>query len=106
MSRPDIAAAKVAENIIRADVRALSAYHVPDASGFVKLDAMENPHRLPAALQSELGQRLGALALNRYPDGRVDDLREALGTYAGLPQGFDLMLGNGSDELIQAIITA
>ena len=28
------------ENIIRADVRALSAYHVPDASGLIKLDAM------------------------------------------------------------------
>jgi histidinol-phosphate aminotransferase len=34
----------------------------------VKLDAMENPHRLPAELQEALGKRLGALALNRYPD--------------------------------------
>ncbi|MEO0318602.1 MAG: hypothetical protein RL404_2279, partial [Pseudomonadota bacterium] len=60
-------AAKVAENIIRADVRALSAYHVPDASGFVKLDAMENPYTLPPELQQQLGQRLGQLAMNRYP---------------------------------------
>jgi histidinol-phosphate aminotransferase len=67
---------------------------------------MENPHRLPAALQAHLGQRLGALALNRYPDGRVDDLRHALADYAGMPEGFDIMLGNGSDELISLLAMA
>ena len=50
----------VSKNIIRADVRALSAYHVPDASGFVKLDAMENPYTLTPELQQELGRRLGS----------------------------------------------
>ena len=88
------------KNRIRPDVQAMHAYAVQDSAGMVKLDAMENPHRLPAALQAELGQRLGALALNRYPDGRVNDLRDALAAYAQLPDGFDIMLGNGSDELI------
>jgi histidinol-phosphate aminotransferase len=78
----------------------MHAYAIQDSEGMVKLDAMENPHRLPPALQAELGRRLGALALNRYPDGRVNDLRAALATYAGMPEGFDIMLGNGSDELI------
>lgn len=91
---------------IRADVRAMHAYAVQDASGMVKLDAMENPHQLPPALQEQLGQRLGALALNRYPDGRVNDLRHALAHYAGMPAGFDLMLGNGSDELISLLALA
>ena len=72
----------------------------------VKLDAMENPHRLPAALQEALGKRLGALALNRYPDGRVNDLRHALANYAQMPEGFDIMLGNGSDELISLLAMA
>ena len=85
---------------IRPDVLAMRAYAVQSADGMVKLDAMENPHRLSAALQAELGQRLAALALNRYPDGRVNDLREALADYAQMPAGFDIMLGNGSDELI------
>jgi histidinol-phosphate aminotransferase len=67
---------------------------------------MENPHRLPAALQAELGQRLGALALNRYPGERVNDLRRALAAYARMPEGFDIMLGNGSDELISLIAMA
>lgn len=85
----------------------MQAYAVPSAHGLVKLDAMENPYALPAALQAQLGQRLGALALNRYPDPqRMDDLRQALALYAGVPDGFDLMLGNGSDELIAILATA
>lgn len=91
---------------IRQDVQGMHAYAIQDSAGMVKLDAMENPHRLPAELQESLGRRLGALALNRYPDGRVNDLREALARHAGLPEGFDLMLGNGSDELISLLAMA
>ena len=92
--------------LIRQDVQAMHAYAVQDSVGLVKLDAMENPHRLPQDLQDQLGQRLGALALNRYPDNRVNDLRQALARYAAMPEGFDLMLGNGSDELISLLALA
>ncbi len=91
---------------IRQDVQSMHAYAIQDSVRMVKLDAMENPHRLPAHLQAELGRRLGALALNRYPDGRVNDLRRALADYAGMPDGFDIMLGNGSDELISLLSLA
>jgi len=84
----------------------MHAYAIQDSVGMVKLDAMENPHRLPTALQAKLGQRLGALALNRYPDGRVNDLRTALADHARMPEGFDIMLGNGSDELISLLAMA
>ncbi len=94
------------KKLIRQDVQSMHAYAIQDSAGMVKLDAMENPHRLPPALQAELGQRLGALALNRYPDGRVNDLRQALADYAGMPEGFDIMLGNGSDELISLLALA
>ncbi|HXE21202.1 MAG TPA: histidinol-phosphate transaminase [Rhodoferax sp.] len=93
-------------NRIRQDIQSMHAYAVQDARGLVKLDAMENPHRLPPELQAELGRRLGALALNRYPDGRVNDLRAALAAYAKMPDGFDIMLGNGSDELISLLALA
>ena len=92
--------------VIRSDVQAMHAYAIQDSAGMVKLDAMENPHRLPQALQEKLGQRLGALALNRYPGSRVNDLRHALAAYAAMPDGFDLMLGNGSDELISLLALA
>jgi len=91
---------------IRPDVQAMHAYTVQPAQGLVKLDAMENPHRLPPELQAELGQRLGALALNRYPGDRIQDLRAALQRYAPVPDGFALMLGNGSDELISLLALA
>ena len=94
------------QRCIRQDVLGMHAYAIQDSKGMVKLDAMENPHRLPADLQEALGRRLGALALNRYPDGRVNDLRQALAAYAGMPEGFDIMLGNGSDELISLLAMA
>jgi histidinol-phosphate aminotransferase len=97
---------KLIQTRIREDVQSMHAYAVQSAAGMVKLDAMENPHRLPAALQAHLGQRLGALALNRYPDGRVNELRHALADYAQMPEGFDIMLGNGSDELISLLAMA
>jgi len=91
---------------IRPDVQAMHVYVVQNADGMVKLDAMENPYRLAPQLQAELGQRLGALALNRYPGQRTVDLQQALTRYVGLPEGFALMLGNGSDELISLLALA
>ena len=93
-------------NRIRTDIQSMHAYAVQDSDGMLKLDAMENPHRLPAHLQAALGQRLGALALNRYPGSRTDDLKAALATYAQMPEGYALMLGNGSDELISLLALA
>jgi histidinol-phosphate aminotransferase len=94
------------KKLIRQDIQSMHAYAIQPSAGLVKLDAMENPHRLSPALQAELGTRLGALALNRYPAGQVNDLRHALAKYAGVPDGFDLMLGNGSDELISLVAMA
>ncbi len=98
--------AELITRYIRSDVAGMHAYAVQDSRGMLKLDAMENPHRLSAELQQQLGQRLGVLALNRYPDGRIDDLRAALKAHAQVPDGFDLMLGNGSDELISMLAMA
>ncbi|MBS0427285.1 MAG: histidinol-phosphate transaminase [Proteobacteria bacterium] len=91
---------------LRPDVQSMHAYAVQDARGLLKLDAMENPYTLPAELQAELGARLGALALNRYPGERGADLQQALAAYAQVPDGFGLMLGNGSDELISLLAMA
>lgn len=94
------------QKVFRHDVQSMHAYAIQPSTGLIKLDAMENPHPLPQALQDELGRRLGALALNRYPGERVHDLRQALAAHAGMPDGFDIMLGNGSDELISLIAMA
>ncbi|MBV8503649.1 MAG: histidinol-phosphate transaminase [Paucibacter sp.] len=91
---------------LRADVQGMHAYAVQDSRGLVKLDAMENPYTLPASLQAELGRRLGEAAINRYPAQRAEDLRQALARHVGLPAGCELMLGNGSDELISLLTLA
>ncbi|KAF0814673.1 Histidinol-phosphate aminotransferase 2 [Andreprevotia sp. IGB-42] len=90
-------------DILRAEISALHAYHVPPATGFLKLDAMENPYDLPADLQAELGRRLASAAINRYPDPQGGGIKAGLQTAMGIPAGFDVLLGNGSDEIIQLL---
>ncbi len=91
---------------IRSDVQGMHAYAVQDSRGMVKLDAMENPFTLSPELQAKLGMALGAVAINRYPALRVDELKAALKNYVDLPTGCELMLGNGSDELISLLAMA
>jgi histidinol-phosphate aminotransferase len=91
---------------LRQDVQSMHAYAVQPSAGFVKLDTMENPHRLPPALRQALGERLAQVAINRYPAERTEDLRAALARFAGLPEGCSLTLGNGSDELITMLSMA
>jgi len=97
---------KTPEEIIRDEIRSLKAYHVPDSSGMVKLDAMENPYRLPLALRGRLARLLEEAALNRYPDPAASGLKARLRQALAIPDGMELLLGNGSDELIQMLVMA
>ena len=47
-----------------------------------------------------------AVELNRYPDPQAQDLKTALRRSLEIPESAALVLGNGSDELIQMIIQA
>jgi histidinol-phosphate aminotransferase len=94
------------QSTIRQDVASMHAYAIQPSEGFIKLDAMENPFRLPPDLQQVLGERLGRVAINRYPTRCVADVVEALSRYVELPAGCRLMLGNGSDELIDLLSVA
>lgn len=91
---------------LRRDVVSTHAYAIQPSAGLVKLDAMENPFRLPPELQAELGQRLARVAINRYPVQSTVDLVAALTRHVGLPAGCRLILGNGSDELIDLLSVA
>ena len=94
------------DQLIRDEIRALAAYHVPDASGYVKLDAMENPYRLPDALRAALGQLASDAAINRYPDAAASTLKARLRESMQIPESMDILLGNGSDEIIQILAMA
>jgi len=90
-------------NTIRSDVLATPGYHVADASGYIKLDAMENPYPLPDHLATDLAARLANVALNRYPVASYASLKQRICKQLGVPAGYDVLLGNGSDELISIL---
>jgi histidinol-phosphate aminotransferase len=94
------------EDLVRPEVLALKAYHVAEAEGMVKLDAMENPHALPASLRAELAAVLSRVELNRYPEPTGRSLRELLARKMSVPAGMEILLGNGSDDLIQIVSLA
>jgi histidinol-phosphate aminotransferase len=94
------------EQLIRAEILRLNAYHVAESDGFVKLDAMENPYPLPEPLRAALGQIAAQAAINRYPDPTARALKARLRAVMGVPDGLELLLGNGSDEVIQIVALA
>lgn len=91
---------------VRPEIRALDAYRVQDAAGLIKLDAMENPYRWPEAMREAWLGVLRDLQVNRYPDPSAGALRERLVETMAVPAGMRVLLGNGSDELIQMIALA
>ena len=91
---------------VRQEVTALRAYHVPDAGGVIKLDAMENPYSWPGELIDGWLDELRHAAVNRYPDPEARRLTAALRDCFALPDQAGVLLGNGSDELIQLVMQA
>ena len=91
---------------IRPEIQALSAYHVPDSADTIKLDAMENPYQWPDDLTNEWLEVIRDVELNRYPDPGARVLKQHLREAMDVPDESELLLGNGSDELIQMIMMA
>lgn len=89
---------------IRPEIQQLTAYHVPDPKNAIKLDAMENPYQWDAELTQKWLQTLQTAAINRYPDPTAYKVKEQLRQRMQIPDTMDVILGNGSDELIQMLI--
>jgi histidinol-phosphate aminotransferase len=94
------------KKIIKPTILAAKSYHIADASGFVKLDAMENPYVWPEKIKDEWSRCLLQADLNRYPDAKSYELRRELTQAFNFSENISMMLGNGSDELIQIILMA
>jgi len=93
-------------SIIRPEIQALTSYHVQPAAGLIKLDAMENPFAFPESLRAGLANALANASLNRYPPAGADALKQAIRNAMHVPGELDILLGNGSDEIIQLIAMA
>jgi histidinol-phosphate aminotransferase len=92
------------EEIIREEVRAMRAYPVAPSEGLVKLDAMENPYGLPQALRREIADAVSQVAVNRYPEPTAPALVRRLRETMGIGSEYQVLLGNGSDEIIHIIV--
>ncbi|MBE9503135.1 MAG: histidinol-phosphate transaminase [Proteobacteria bacterium] len=91
--------------LLRPQVKGLRAYHVDEPDVPVKLHANENPYNLSEEIRRFISNEVSALDFNRYPDPECEDLRQLLAERIGVKKE-QLVLGNGSDELIQMIIMA
>jgi len=94
------------ERLLRQEVLSLHAYHVQPSPGMVKLDAMENPYLLPENIRTEIARAVASSAINRYPDADAQRLKNKIREISGLPPEMDVLLGNGSDEIIQLLALA
>lgn len=93
-----------AKHWIKPEIQALKAYSVADAAGMIKLDAMESPYTWPASLLQEWLMVLTRAELNRYPDPHAVKLKNQIRETIGIAEKYDILLGNGSDEIIQLLI--
>lgn len=91
-------------SVIRADIQQMKAYQVADLpKDFIKLDAMEVPYTLPEDVRASLADILANAPINRYPNPKTSGLQEALRQAFSISETQKIVLGNGSDELIQLL---
>ncbi len=91
--------------LVRPEVRKLAAYHVDETPVRIKLDAMENPYPLPPKVLRDVTAAVKKSLINRYPDPSAKELKKAVARMWGMDQD-RMIIGNGSDELIQTIVLA
>jgi histidinol-phosphate aminotransferase len=92
--------------LVTPGLRGGAAYHVPQFPNIVaKLDANELPYALSPELAQGLAAELAKVPLERYPAADGGPLRARLAAELGVPAA-QVVLGNGSDELIALLIAA
>ena len=94
------------EHLLRHDILSLHAYHVQPSPDMVKLDAMENPYSLPAEIRAEIALAVANASINRYPDANAQNLKTSIKNASAIPPEIEVLLGNGSDEIIQLLAMA
>jgi len=90
---------------IKPDVRRLRPYSLRFEAAKIKLNQNENPWDTPAAIKQETFRRLENRLWSRYPEFVPTSLIERLAKFSGWTETGTLV-GNGSNELIQAILMA
>jgi histidinol-phosphate aminotransferase len=94
---------KEALDCIKPSVRAVRAYTLPALRASLKLNQNENPWDAPAHIKEEVLRRFAARKWSQYPDFVPAQLNECLAKFAGW-RSDGIIAGNGSNELIQALL--
>ncbi|MFH0925296.1 MAG: histidinol-phosphate transaminase [bacterium] len=93
-------------NLIRPEILNLEPYQAKNRSAYkILLDGNESPYPPSSKIKDLIKTRLDSLDLNRYPDPEAKILKEDLAKYYGVETS-NIILGNGSDELILYLILA
>jgi histidinol-phosphate aminotransferase len=90
---------------IKPRVRELGAYTLRQYDPGTKLNQNESPYDVPAELKGRLWERLAARPWNRYPPFVASDFIAAVAEATGWREE-GVLVGNGSNELIQALLAA
>ena len=91
-------------NLVKRDVLELKPYQVENIQCRVKLDAMENPYHLPESLMVKILEGIKRVEINRYPDPNATKIKNIIASQNNISAD-NIIIGNGSDELIQLILT-
>src|SRR5436190_9429364 len=91
-------------DVIKPEVRGLTAYTLKHFAAEVKLDQNENPYELPADLKQEVVDRVLRRPWGRYPEFVPEAVIKALSKFTGWPED-GILVANGSNELIQAALS-
>jgi histidinol-phosphate aminotransferase len=89
--------------VIKSSVRSVRAYTLPAYRASVKLNLNENPWDAPARIKDEVLRRLVLSKWSQFPDFVPARLNECLARFAGW-RSDGIIAGNGSNELIQALL--
>jgi len=97
---------KLISSVFRKEVLNLSAYKVAEAKNLIKLDAMENPYTWPNEIKQQWFKEIKDCPINRYPDPEARQLAKTIKDTNNIPPQSEILLGNGSDEIIQLLLMA
>lgn len=78
---------------------------IEQPSSIIKLNCNESPFDIPQALKQEITNKMVELSWNRYPDFQQTELTTLLANSVNL-KSENILLGNGSSQLIQQIVNA
>lgn len=91
---------------LRQDIKNIQAYKVANSANMTKMDAMESPFAIHKEVITEYVDAIKEAEINRYPEALANNLKKTLRELMNIPDKLDLLLGNGSDEIIQILTLA